>query len=167
MKNGHNMVKSLKQGKLNDIKAEEPQRTMSTETDPVKKAQEQKLFHIKYEAELNRYMERKDFLTANVSQMFAVIGQKVCTRTMLARIEEHPEYKIKIEDDPFEMPEVIKSLMHDPVRSQYFFATATNAMMRTVNTKQGPQEPTIDYTKRFKQDWDVLRSFLETKCSTI
>ena len=61
---------------------------------------------------------------------------------MIARLEEHPEYKTKIEDDPFEMLEAIKTLMHDPVRSQYFFASSTNVMVRTVNMKQGEKEPT-------------------------
>ena len=67
-------MKSLKQGQLIDINAEEPQRTMSTETYPVKKAQEQKGLDIKYKAELNRCMESRDVLMANVSQLFAIIA---------------------------------------------------------------------------------------------
>jgi hypothetical protein len=47
------MVKSLKQGQLIDVNAEEPKRTMSIETDVVKKAQEQKGYDIKCKAELN------------------------------------------------------------------------------------------------------------------
>jgi hypothetical protein len=42
LKYEHDMVKSLKRGQLIAINAEEPKRTMSTETDVVKKAQEQK-----------------------------------------------------------------------------------------------------------------------------
>ena len=81
LKNGHDMVKSLKQGKLIDIKAEEPKRIKSTETDAVKKAEDQKGLDIKYEAELNRHMERRDVLMANVSQMFAVIQESSAPRS--------------------------------------------------------------------------------------
>ena len=91
MKNGHDVVKSLKLGKSIEIKAEEPKRDKLTETDPVKTAEDQKGLDIKYEAELNRYMDRRDVLTANVSQMFAVIKSKLCTKAMNARLEEHPE----------------------------------------------------------------------------
>ena len=159
MKNGHDMVKSLKLGKLIDIKAEEPTRDKSTETDPVKKAEDQKGLDIKYEAELNKYMDRRDVLAANDSQMFAVIKSKFCTKVMIARLEEHPECATKIEDNPFEMLEAIKVLIHDPVRSQYYFVMPMSAMRRVVNNKQGPNEPLMDYIKRTKQDDDVFESF--------
>jgi hypothetical protein len=138
LKYGHDIVKSLKQGKLIDIEAEEPKRIMSTKTDVAEKASEQKGNDIKYKAELNRFMERKDTLTANVSMMFAFITGKFCTKTMLARIEEHPDYKSEIEDDLFAPLEAIKTLIHDPVRTQYFMTVATTSLARTTNICQDP-----------------------------
>jgi hypothetical protein len=100
---------------------------------------------------------------ANVSQMFAVITSKFCTKTMLARIEEHPDCTSKIEGDPFALLDAIKTLTHDPLRAQYFLAISTNSMARMVNIHQGPTEPTINYTKRFKQESDVFESFYGNK----
>ena len=64
-------------------------------------------------------MKRKDTLTANVSQMFAVITSRFFTKTMLAQIEEHTDFKSKIDDDRFALLIAIKTLMHDPLRAQY------------------------------------------------
>ena len=75
--NGHDMVKSLKLGHMIDMKAEEPVREKSTLTDVVQKADEQKGLDIKYEAELNRHMDRRDVLTANVSRMFALSSKHI------------------------------------------------------------------------------------------
>ena len=38
--------------------------------------------------------------------------------------------------------------------------TVTYAVTRAMNIRQGPTEPTKDYTKGFKQECDVLTSFL-------
>ena len=159
MTNGHDMVKSLKLGHMIDMKAEEPVREKSTLTDVVQKADEQKGLDIKYEAELNRHMDRRDVLIANVSRMFTVIKVHFCTKAMVARLEEHPDYETKIEDNPFVMLETIKQLMHDPQRSQYYIIQPLNAMRRVLNNKQGPNEPLMDYIKRSKQEWDVNESF--------
>ena len=60
MTNGHDVVKSIKLGHMIDMKAEEPVREKSTETDPIKRADDQKGLDIKYEAELHRHMDRRD-----------------------------------------------------------------------------------------------------------
>ena len=88
--------------------------------------------------------------------MFAVIKAHFCTKAMVARLEEHPDYETKIEDNPFVMLETIKQLMHDPQRSQYYIIQPLNAMRRVLNNKQGPNEPLMDYIKRSKQDHGML-----------
>jgi hypothetical protein len=40
---------------------------------------------------------------------------------MQNRIEEHPDYESKIQDDPIELLEKIKVLMHNPIRAKYPF----------------------------------------------
>ena len=70
-----------------------PVREESTISDPVKKAHEQKGFDIKYEAELNRHMDRRDTLLANVSRLYTVIKVHFCSKAMVARLEEHPRRK--------------------------------------------------------------------------
>jgi hypothetical protein len=158
MPNGHDMVKSLKLGHMIDMKAEEPVREKSTITDVVLKSDEQRGMDIKYEAELHRHMDRRDILLANVSKLFSVIKVHFCNKAMVARLEEHPDYESKIEDNPFVMLETIKQVMHDPQRSRYYIIQPIQAMRRVLNNKPGPNEPLMDYIKRTKQDWDVNES---------
>ena len=54
----------------------------------------------------------------------------------LGFIEQHPEYESKIQDDPIELLEVIKNLMHDPIRAQYPLASMHEAVIRLINIKQ-------------------------------
>ncbi|MGC8546006.1 MAG: hypothetical protein ACP5NR_08720, partial [Athalassotoga sp.] len=56
--------------------------------------------------------------------------------------------------------EVIKVLMHDPVRAQYPMISMTDALTRLINAKQAENEPLLDYIKRFKQLRDVAVSHM-------
>jgi len=81
---------------------------------------------------------------------------------MQSRIEEHPDFESKIQNDPIALLEAIKILMHDPVRAQYPMVSMTDALSRLVNVKQVDNEPLLDYVKRFKQLRDVVKSHLGT-----
>ena len=79
---------------------------------------------------------------------------------MQHRIEEHPDFESKIQNDPIELLKAIKIVMHDPIRAKYPYASLTEALMRTFNIKQLEQESLIDYMKRFKQSRDMLKSHI-------
>ena len=64
---------------------------------------------------------------------------------MQARIEHHPEYESKIQDNPIELLEVIKSLMYNPVRAQYPIASMHEAVVRVINIRQYEGEALLDY----------------------
>ena len=76
---------------------------------------------------------------------------------MQHRIEEYPDFESKIQNDPVELLKATKIVMHDPIRAKYPYASLTEALMRTLNTKQLEQESLMDYMKRFKQSRDVLK----------
>ena len=61
----------------------------------------------------------KNALQENISKAYALIFTNYCTRPMQSRIKEHPDFESTIEDNPFELLKVIKTLMHDAVRAQY------------------------------------------------
>ena len=96
MTNGHDVVKSIKLGRMIDMSAEEPVREKSQITDVVLKADEQKGLDIKYDAELNRHLDRRDILKANICRLYTVIKVHFCTKAMVARLEEHPDYESKL-----------------------------------------------------------------------
>ena len=82
---------------------------------------------------------------------------------MQSRIEEHPDFDTKLQDDPIELLKAIKVLMHDPIRAKYPYASLTEAVARIVNIKQMENEDLLDYVKRFKQARDITKSHVGTE----
>ena len=77
---------------------------------------------------------------------------------MQAKIEEHPGFDSKIENNPIELLEAIKVLMQDSVRAVNPMIPLLDTMSRFVNIKQQENEYLLDYMKQFKQARDVLKS---------
>jgi hypothetical protein len=93
---------------------------------------------------------------------YALIFSTYCNKTMQNRIEEHPDFESTIRDDPIELLEKIKVLMHDPIRAKYSsYASLTEALIRLMNIKQFEQEQLLDYIKRFKQFRVITKYILD------
>ncbi|MGC9197301.1 MAG: hypothetical protein ACP5IL_17915 [Syntrophobacteraceae bacterium] len=101
---------------------------------------EQSGFDIKYQEELRRYLECEDNLRQGLTKAYALIFGNYCTKAMQSRVEAHPDFEKDIENDPIKLLEVIKVLMHDPIRAQYPLISMTNALSQLVNLKQGHDE---------------------------
>ena len=162
-RDGNDIAQSLKDGKVIDLSGEEPQRLISNADDMETAQLEQGGLDIKYQEELRRFLDRKDNLRQGLTKAYALIFSTYCNRTMQSRIEEHPDFESKIDNDPIALLEAIKTLMHDPVRAQYPMASMTDALTRLINVKQMDNEPLLDYVKRFKQLRDVTKSHIGTK----
>ena len=162
-KGGEDVVKSLKDLQLVDLDQEKPVRKRATSTDADDNAFQQKGYDMEYQEELRGHRNRKDYLKQGMNKAYALIFTSYCSKTMQSRIEEHPEFKTKIEDDPIALLEVIKTLMHDTVRAQYPLVSVTEALGRLLNVKQMENESLLDYVKRFKQLRDVAKSQMGTK----
>jgi hypothetical protein len=67
-----------------------------------------------------------------------------------------------IRDDPIELLDKIKMLMHDPIRAKYPYASLTEAMSRMLNIKQIESEGLLDYVKRFKESGDIMKLHVGT-----
>ncbi len=118
-KDGNDIVQSLKDGKVYDLSKEEPEREISKAMDATKATLEQVGFDIKYQEELCCFYDRRDNLRQGLTKAYALIFSNYCNKTMQSRIEEHPDFESKIENDPIALLDAIKILMHDPVRAQY------------------------------------------------
>ena len=127
-KDGNDVAQSIKDGKLFDLSKEEPTRTMSQAIDTDAAAIEQVGLDIKYQEELRRFLDRRDNLRQGLVKAYALIFSNYCNKTMQNRIEEHPDFDTKIENNPIELLEAIKMLMHDPVRAQYPLVSMTDAL---------------------------------------
>ena len=120
---GHDIAKSLRDGQMIDISSSKPSRTISGETEEAARAIQQDGFNIQYELEYKEWMERRNKLKEGMFKAYSLILSEYCNKTMQARIETHPKYESKIQDNAIALLEVIKTLMHNPVRAQYPIAS--------------------------------------------
>ena len=144
---GQDIAVSLRDLQKKDLNPTVPIRGTSSETDANANAREQAGMDILYQAELERYLDRKDTLEQNFSKAFALIYSTYCNKVMQNRIEEHPEYETIIRDNPIELLIKIKVLMHDPIRAKYPFASLTEAITRILNIRQMESEGLLEYVK--------------------
>jgi hypothetical protein len=161
-KNGQDAAVSIRDLKKKELTPLQPIRGTAVATDATENQQEQKGMDIMYQAELERYLDRKDTLEQNLTKAYALIFSTYCNKTMQNRIEEHPDYESTICNDPIELLNKIKVLMHDPIRAKYPFASLTEAMSRMLNLKQNENEGLLDYVKRFKESRDITKSHVGT-----
>ena len=133
-KDGTDVVKSIKDRKVVDLSLDKPELMESQEANAAKKEISQAGLNIKYQKELRCFMERKNALQEGLSKAYALIFNNYCTRSMQSRVEEHPEFETKIENNPIELLEAIKALMHDTVRAVYPMVSMTDAFARLINS---------------------------------
>jgi hypothetical protein len=119
-KNGQDAAVSIRDLKKKDLTPLQPTRGVAVSADKADTLQQQKGMDIIYQAELERYLDRKDTLEQNLTKAYALIFSNFCNKTMQNRIEEHPDYETMIRDDPIELLDKIKMLMHDPIRAKCF-----------------------------------------------
>jgi hypothetical protein len=140
----------------------EPTRGTSRDVDATANLKAQAGMDIMYQAELERYLERKNTLEQNLTKAYALIFSTYCNKTMQNRVEEHSEFETSIRDDPIELLNKIKVLMHNPIRAKYPFASLTKAISRVLNLKQSENKGLLDYIKRFKESRDIMKSHVGT-----
>ena len=76
----------------------------------------------------------------NIFTNYRTKGLQIC-------VEEHPDFESKIDNNPIALLDVIKELMHEPVRAQYHLVSMTNNLQRWLNAKQREDKPLLEYTK--------------------
>ena len=161
-RNGQDAAVSIRNLAVMDLTPHEPTRGISRNVDATANLKAQAGKDILYQAKLERYLERKDTLEQNLTKAYALIFSTYCNKTMQNRVEEHPEFETTIRDDPIELLNKIKVLMHDPIRAKYPFASLIEAISRMLNLKQSEKEGLLDYVKRFKESRDIMKSHVGT-----
>ena len=160
---GLDVASSIEVMEKMDLTKFKPTRVLSTKTDPAEKSIEQDGLDIEYKESLSRYLDRVTALDQGLGKAYALIFDEYCTKSMQSRIEEHPDFDSKIKNDPIALLNTIKNIMHTPVRSQYPFATLTNALRELLNMRQREDEILADYIKRFKQVKEIVTSIVGTE----
>jgi hypothetical protein len=135
-RNGQDAAVSIRNLVVMDLTPHEPTRGISRDVEATANLKAQAGKDIIYQADLERYLERKDTLEQNLTKAYALIFSTYCNKTMQNQVEEHPEFETTIRDDPIELLNKIKVLMHDPIRAKYPFTSLTEAISRMLNLKQ-------------------------------
>ena len=86
-KNGQDTAVSLRDLKKKDLIPLQPNRGSAVATDATENVAEQKGLDIIYQAEFERYLERKDTLEQNLTKAYALIFSTYCNKTMQNRME--------------------------------------------------------------------------------
>lgn len=154
---GGDVAVSLKKEVLLDLKPHEPVREMSKKTDTAEKEIEQMGMDMKYQSRLNGFNKRANNLRKGMEKAYADIRAVYCTKLMRGRIDTHPDFEMKIYNDPIELLKAIKVLMYDSIRVQNPMVVMTETIGRLIHIKQS-EDSLLDYVKRFKQPRDILVS---------
>ena len=95
-KNGQDTAVSIRDLKKKDLTPLQPTRGAAVAADTAGTLQQQKGMDIIYQAELERYLDRKDTLEQNLTKAYALIFSNFCSKTTQNHIEEHPDYESMI-----------------------------------------------------------------------
>ena len=112
-----------------------------------------------FKTALYTYRKRSEEFHKNLSKAYALIYDTYCDKAMQNEIKKHSNYT-QIVNNPVALIKTIREIMHEPVREKYPFASMMEVMSRLINFKQQDHEGLLDFTNRFKQAKDVLKSHI-------
>ena len=161
-KHGQDIADSLINMEEMDMEDNEPQMgTADSEgTTPAQLRTKQKAMEVKYQIDYTRFCERQEAYKENMIKAYALIYGNFCTESMQTRLQQQVNFQDEIRNNPIELLKNIQILMHDPVRGRYPYATVTDAFKTLIFTRQNENEHILDYSKKFKENRDVLKSYI-------
>jgi len=156
------VVTSLRAMVLTDLAPFRPRLRMADDADLAERAIMQSSYADEQKEAIKVHAERIRKQELNMKRAFATICDEYCTKGMRQRIETHPDYHTRIQDNPIVLLQEIQKLMHETVRAQYSMLTHVEAIEALVTMKQNDGEELLDYVKRFKQLRTTYKSYLGT-----
>ena len=146
-----------------DLNVDKPTRTLSAlpagdATEIAARQLEQDGLDIEYKLLYQNWLACKKQYDTNQHKSYALIFEHYCTKVMKARVEEHPDFKTKIKEDPIALLEAIKSLMQEAIRAQYPWISAVNCLVAWLTCTMYDHESPLEYNKCAKQLYDVAKA---------
>ena len=100
------------------------------------------------------YLRKTEQLKVNLIRAQGLIWKSYMTTEMQDKIQQHPEYTTKLEQDPVELLKAIKEMMHKTIRLQNTVMTKFEAMKKMLNFRQEGKS-NAEYLRQFKELRDV------------
>ena len=155
----HDVVTSLRAMTKTDLAPFRPVLRIADDADLAVRAIIQASYRDEQKESSKVHAERVRMLDLNMKCAFATICDEYCTKGMQQRIETHPDYATRIEDNPIVLLEEIQKLMHKTVRAQYNMLEFLKAIKAHVTIKQKDGEELLDCIKRFQQICTTYKSY--------
>ena len=88
-----------------------------------------------------------------------------CVKELQTRIEEHKDFESQIRNDPIALLKHLSKATDLPVEEAHPLAAVTKVLLQLLQTQQRDKEDLLDYIKRFKQSWRMVKSHMGDKFS--
>ena len=133
---GKDIAVSLRDLQKKDLSAERPTRMICNKTGDDKKL-EKDGFDMVYQAEIEQFLERERAPEDNVDKADALIFGTYCSKAIQSQVEEHPNYKTTIRNNPIELLKTVSLLIHDTVSAKHPYASVYDASIQYETTRTG------------------------------
>ena len=121
---------------------------------------EQSTLDMYFKARVNDWEKRANAYARNKTKAFDLLMKEYCHKTLKERLEGQSDWETTVQGDPVETLKRIRVLSHSPTRGRYPFAVITESVERFINVQQQQKESVTFFLDRFKQNVDVLESYL-------
>ena len=126
---GMDVARGFKKMAAVDFSVDEPKLKLSNNTNAAKLVTEQTGFNMQYQEEYRRHLDWKQKFKEDMMKAYTNIFTNYIQVLQIC-MEEYPDFENKIDDDLIKLLEVVKELMHEPVRVQYHLVSMTNNLQR-------------------------------------
>lgn len=154
---GEDVATALEDRMEFDFSKNRPKLDTSNETDPDKKAHEEKELQSIFNAEISDFVKRKAQYKANLSNAYGIIYAQ-CSKALQQKLQERTDWAV-IKTDPIKLIEAIEEHSIVYRENKYDAAIVIDSFRSLFRTRQKEDEDLVDYTRRFKSAKDVLESF--------
>ena len=154
------ICQAIKQLKVYDFEAEEPQYESSQLTGAAAKKTDQERLNMEFTRALKKWDRRVEHYKTNKRHAHSKIIEDYCTQTMRQKMYQEPDYDTTLNSNPIELLKRIKKFMTCSDDTDWPFFELIEAIRRFVNCHQKGGETASDYRKRIEAAAKSLQALL-------
>ena len=129
-----------------------PQLVVSTDSDPTKRAAEDRRNTVRYDKQYDRWEANDAEFNSLRTKSYGLIWESYMSTELRRIIKEMPNYGTTIRDDPLVLLKTIEQQVHVPSQAVCRTLTLIESLSRLLNARQGDKECLTSYMERFKSE---------------
>ena len=155
----NDMIESVKDMKLFDIKAKEPKLVLITDaSDPDKDTKNEQL-KANFLADRKDWKTRENAFENNKRYVYGKI-MSACTKQMVDKLEREPDYETVLFNDPIQLLKKIQKFMTITPDTEWEYFGLWQAMQKLFTCHQKEKEDIATYRKRFEEMAEAVKSLV-------